>query len=275
MLIETNRRPVILVMGGHDPGGGAGVQADIETIGVIGCHAASALTCLTVQDSCNVYQIIPLSAQTLKAQALAVLKDCSVSAIKIGLLGSVEVAKEVAALLSTYPNIPVVFDPVLAAGGGSDLANESILRVIREQLLPLSLLITPNTHEALRLTGAGQNTSAEACVEILHGLGSGSVLLTGTHDLSHQDEVLNRFYRSGLATQISQWPRLPGEYHGSGCTLSSAIAARIGLGDSLESAVQYGLSFCWSTLKYGFRTGRCQSLPNRFYQNTHNQTDLP
>ena len=263
---QTEHRPVVLAIGGHDPGGGAGVQADIESIGVNGCHAATALTCLTVQDSCDVSELIPLPAETLRAQSLAVLQDCRVSAIKIGLLGTLPAAETVIALLREYPDIPVIFDPVLAAGGGSDLATKALLEFIRRELLPLCDLITPNTHEASRLTGLEPNLPADEYALGLQQLGARAVLLTGTHDLSSSTEVVNRLYRPGEEPLISTWPRLPGEYHGSGCTLAAATAARIGLGEPLEAAVRHALTFSWTSLKQGFRSGRCQLLPNRLYQ---------
>jgi hydroxymethylpyrimidine/phosphomethylpyrimidine kinase len=266
MQSQTPHRPVVLAIGGHDPSGGAGIQADIEAIGTNGCHATTALTCVTVQDSCNVAQVLPLPAETLKAQSLAVLQDCQVSAIKIGLLGSIPVAKAVASLLSAHPAIPVIFDPVLAAGGGSDLASKKLVSFIRMELLPLCDLITPNTHEVFRLSELGEEASADDRAYCLLQLGPQAVLLTGTHDISNPTEVINRFYLPNQPPISSTWPRLPGEYHGSGCTLASAIAARMALGEPIETAVQHALTFCWTSLKQGFQSGRCQSLPNRFYQ---------
>ncbi|MCG7899919.1 MAG: hydroxymethylpyrimidine/phosphomethylpyrimidine kinase [Candidatus Thiodiazotropha weberae] len=269
---KTEHRPVVLAIGGHDPGGGAGIQADIEAIGANGCHPATAITCLTVQDSCNVSQLIPLAAEHLTAQCKAVLDDCSVSAIKIGLLGSSQAADGVIRLLRASPQIPVILDPVLAAGGGSELVSEQLLDKIREELLPLCRLITPNTVEAARLSAGGSSAGLDRHAEILLQLGCGSVLITGTHDESDPNRVINRLYRADKQTMIRQYPRLPGEYHGSGCTLAAALAASIGRGQSLENATQTALDYSWNCLQKGYRTGRCQSIPNRWFETLSNNS---
>ncbi len=263
---ETELRPVVLAIGGHDPGGGAGIQADIEAIGANGCHPATALTCLTVQDSCNVSQLVPLPVEHLWAQCEAVMQDCTVSAIKIGLLGSPQAAVTVIRLLKAFPLIPSILDPVLAAGGGNELASEELLSIIRHDLLPLCRLITPNTPEAARLSTGDRTACPDRHAEILLQLGCGSVLITGTHDVSDRNRVINRLYRPGEPTLTRQYPRLPGEYHGSGCTLAAALATRIGLGESLENATRTALDYSWSCLQQGYRTGRCQSIPNRRFQ---------
>ncbi|MEJ2621052.1 MAG: hydroxymethylpyrimidine/phosphomethylpyrimidine kinase [Candidatus Thiodiazotropha sp.] len=266
MQSEIERRPVVLAIGGHDPGGGAGIQADIEAIGANGCHAATALTCLTVQDSCDVSGLIPQSAEQLTAQCIAVIEDCRVSAIKIGLLGSLQAAHAVIRLLEGFPDIPAIYDPVLAAGGGSELSSEQLLMTIREDLLPLCNLITPNTVEAARLSAAGNSASLEQHAEILFQLGCRAVLITGTHDEQDQHRVINRLYRPGISPLVRHYPRLPGEYHGSGCTLAAALAARIALGDNLQRATEAALDYSWKTLQQGFQTGRCQSMPNRWFR---------
>jgi hydroxymethylpyrimidine/phosphomethylpyrimidine kinase len=269
--MESAKRyhPVVLAIGGHDPGGGAGIQADIEAIGANGCHAATALTCQTVQDSCNVSQLIPLSAETLHAQCTAVLQDCQVSAIKIGLLGSSQSAETVITILQSHPEIPSILDPVLAAGGGSDLTNQVLLNIIRKKLLPLCDLITPNTDEASRLSNCDPGAPIDHQAEILLDSVNQAVLITGTHDLSSPATVINRLYQRGKETMVSTSPRLSGEYHGSGCTLASSLAARIALGESIEDATHNALTYSWNCLKSGFRTGRCQSLPNRWHLAHH------
>ncbi|MET0066591.1 MAG: hydroxymethylpyrimidine/phosphomethylpyrimidine kinase [Candidatus Thiodiazotropha sp.] len=264
MLKQTEKRPVVLAIGGHDPIGGAGIQADIEAIGSNGCHAATVVTCLTVQDTCNVRKLIPTPVEILLEQARAVLSDCLVSAIKIGLLGNAEAAQAVADLIGDHPRIPVVFDPVLAAGGGSDLANDRLLQVIRSDLLPRCHLLTPNTHEAFRLSGQNQDFDPDRCAQTLLESGARAILLTGTHDTRDAHQVIHRLYRGGEPLWLSRWPRLEGEYHGSGCTLASAIAAALGHGCSLTDATQHGLAFTWSSLEAGFPVGHCQKIPERY-----------
>lgn len=256
---SSRKLPVVLAIGGHDPGGGAGIQADIEAIGTNGCHCSTAITCLTLQDSCDVQAVMPLPAKQVIAQAESVLNDCQVSVIKIGLLGDAAIARATAELLQKHENIPVVLDPVLAAGGGTPLATESLLSTIRQQLLPLCTLITPNSPEARRL--APHEESLEQCARTLLKSGTEHVLITGTHEQS--DRVTNRLYdKTGLLDQ-ADWQRLPGEYHGSGCTLSAAIAANMASGTDLIEAVKNAQHYTWQSLLNGFRSGRCQSLPDR------------
>lgn len=264
---KSPRLPVVLAIGGHDPSGGAGIQADIESIGANGCHATSVLSCLTVQDSCNVSQLIPLPATGLTDQAVAILNDCQISSFKIGLLGSLSATEAVVGLLRDNPEIPVIFDPVLAAGGGSNLADEVLLNFIRQELLPLCRLITPNTLEAKRLTESEKSTTIDEDGECLLGLGPKAVLITGTHELTGSDKVTHRLYQPDTAPISSTWQRLSGEFHGSGCTLSAAIAARMAVGETLEKAVRHGLEYSWLSLQHSFKTGKCQSIPERLFRN--------
>ncbi len=261
---SSRKLPVVLAIGGHDPGGGAGIQADIEAVGANGCHCATAITCLTLQDSCNVQAVMPLPAKQVIAQAEAVLNDCLVSVIKIGLLGDTVTASAIADLLKEHEDIPVVLDPVLAAGGGTPLATESLLSTIRQQLLPLCALVTPNSPEARRL--APHAESLEQCARTLLKTGVEHVLITGAHEQS--DRVTNRLYdKTGLLTD-ADWRRLPGEYHGSGCTLAAAIAANMASGRDLPEAVNNAQQYTWKSLRDGFRSGRCQSLPDRLQRHT-------
>ena len=253
--------PIILAIGGHDPGGGAGIQADIESIAANGCHAATVVTCLTVQDSCNLRALQPVPADSVAAQAEAVLADCRVATIKIGLIGDSAIAAALVSLLTSHPEIPVVFDPVLAAGGGRDLANQTLLEIISNQLLPLCRLITPNSPEARRLCHS--DLPLETAARKLLSKGAKAVLITGTHEKTRQ--VTNRLYDSTGLLDASHWERLPGEYHGSGCTLASAVAAGLARGLPLLDAVRQGQMYSWRSLQQGFRSGRCQALPNRLF----------
>ncbi len=260
--------PIVLAIGGHDPGGGAGIQADIESIAANGCHAATVITCLTVQDSCDLTSMQPLQPEQIAAQAEAVFADCQINAIKIGLIGDPLIAEILVSLLETHPRIPVIFDPVLATGGGSDLASEKLLQIIRDRLFPLCSLITPNSLEARRLCGA--DLSLDECAQKLLSLGTESVLITGTHEAT--STVSNRLYGKHGLLDESHWERLPGEYHGSGCTLAAAISAAIAREIPLTQAIRQGQSYAWQSLRHGFRSGRCQSLPDRLYRLERNQS---
>jgi hydroxymethylpyrimidine/phosphomethylpyrimidine kinase len=266
MQSEVNSHPVVLVIGGHDPSGGAGIQADIEALAANGAHALTLISCLTLQDSCNVQAVHPVEPALVARQAELLLADSPVAAIKIGLLGSREMAARVADLLQAHPEIPVVLDPVLAAGGGSDLAGAALLQILRQRLLPYCDLITPNTPEALRLSGLEADARTPACAERLLDLGADAVLITGTHEATTAAEITHRLFRPGTPTLSLSSPRLPGEYHGSGCTLAAAITARLAQGESLEQAVANALDFTWQTLRHAFHSGRCQATPNRLYR---------
>jgi hydroxymethylpyrimidine/phosphomethylpyrimidine kinase len=251
--------PIVLSLSGHDPTGGAGIQADIETLARFGCHPATVATCLTVQDSVDVARLSPQSAADFLEQAETLLRDLKVAAIKIGLLGSAEIALVVDGLLAAYPGVPVVLDPVLAAGGGRTLAGDSLIDILRCRLLPRATVSTPNTLEARKLSG--QN-DPDACARTLLDLGCPAVLLTGAHE--DGPEVVNRLYRAaGVASW--HWPRLPYSYHGSGCTLASAVAALLALGRDIEAAAAEAQQFTWQALHHGFKLGRGQHFPNRFF----------
>ena len=259
--VTHTRYPVVLCFSGHDPSGGAGVQADIEAIAAQGCAAASIITCLTVQDTGNVTEMLPVAPDFVARQARTLLADMPVQAIKIGLIGDAEVAAVIAQLLVEHRGIPVVLDPVLAAGGGAKLAGADLLGAIRDQLLKLTRLVTPNSEEAKRLSGL---QPLDACADWLLSRGCGAVLITGGHQATVA--VTNRLYQPGLAAITSAWPRLPGGHHGSGCTLAAAVAALLARGCPLEAAVAQGQAYAWQTLSRGWPAGRGQALPDRLFR---------
>ncbi len=258
---EPQPLPCVLVFAGHDPTGGAGLQADIEALAANACHALPILTSLTIQDTRNVLKIEPLSADLIREQADTVLADIPVAAFKIGLLGSVQIIEAVKNILMRYPNIPVIFDPILAAGGGKNLTDQDIRQAMKELLLPLTTLLTPNSQEARLLTESGKDLDTTA--KILLDQGCKYVLITGTHE--HTPEVVNILYGEGRVLSRTHWARLAGSYHGSGCTLASAIAARLARGEDMLTATQAAQAYSWQTLQRGYQPGRGQALPNRLF----------
>ncbi|BBL69654.1 bifunctional hydroxymethylpyrimidine kinase/phosphomethylpyrimidine kinase [Methylogaea oryzae] len=258
-LVQPSHPPVVLCLSGHDPSGGAGVQADIETLAALGCHAASVITCLTCQDTRDVRQIIPQQPDDLRRQAETVLADMPVAAIKIGLIGDAAIAETIARLIAAHPDIPVVLDPVLAAGGGASLSNEELLQAIREQLLPLTTLLTPNSLEARVLAGL---VDLESCAHWLLARGCRYVLITGSHE--DRPDVINTLYSQSLQEPF-RWQRLPHEYHGSGCTLAAAVAAYLARGANPMAAAHDAQRYTWQALEGGFRPGRGQYLPRRIH----------
>lgn len=264
-MLDTNTNPsavpVVMTLAGHDPSGGAGIQADIEAIASQGCHAISVITCLTVQDTRNVQRIEPIADYLIEQQAEVLLADMPVAAFKIGLLGSVAVVEAVHRILLQAPDVPVILDPILAAGGGKNLASDLLLEAIREYLLPLTTLLTPNVPEAAQLALAGE-TLDDYALSLLDQ-GCGYVLLTGTH--AETERVENALYGDGKRLRTWLWERLPETYHGSGCTLASACAANLAKGMDVSKASAAAQAYTWGSLQAGRRIGRGQWVPNRFY----------
>lgn len=258
--------PQVLVFAASDPSSGAGVQADILTLASLGCHPLTAVTALTVQDTVGVQSVHPVSAELVEQQARTVLEDMPVAAFKIGVLGSVENVLAVAEIVSDYPETPLVFDPVLASGRGDELSGEEIISAIREMLLPQTTLLTPNAPEARRLAESDDDEgepSIDVCAQRLIEMGAQYVLITGTHE--NTPEVVNTLYSVDGVIRRDRWERLPGSFHGSGCTLASAIAGCIAGGASVEDAVRDAQDYTWQTLKNGFRGGMGQFIPDRFF----------
>jgi hydroxymethylpyrimidine/phosphomethylpyrimidine kinase len=259
--------PIVLAFAASDPSGGAGIQADILTLASMGCHPLSVITAITVQDTAGVEGLMPLDPDWVSDQARTVLEDMPVHAFKIGLLGSVEVAAAVAEVVADYPDVPLVLDPVLASGRGDELASEEMLSALRELIIPQSTLITPNSMEARRLAAdeadEEDDPDLHQCAQRLLALGCEYVLITGTHE--NTPEVINTLYGSEGIVRSDAWPRLPGNFHGSGCTLASAIAATLANGLELPEAVREAQEYTWHALKSGFRPGMGQHLPDRLF----------
>ena len=262
MTITTPTPPLVLVIAASDPTAGAGIQADTLTLASLGCHPLSALTAVTVQDTVGVRSVHPVGADVLVQQVRTLLEDMPVAAFKIGVLGSVENVVAVAGILADHPGIPVVFDPVLTSGRGDDFSGAAIIAAMREFLLPRTTVLTPNTPEARRL--AEGQPGIELCAQRLIAMGAQFVLITGTHEST--PEVTNTLHSPGGILRHDRWERLPGSYHGSGCTLASAIAGYLASGASIEDAVRDAQDYTWQTLAKGFRPGRGQFIPDRFYR---------
>jgi hydroxymethylpyrimidine/phosphomethylpyrimidine kinase len=253
-------RPIVLAFAASDPTGGAGLQADLLTIAALGCHPLSAVTALTVQDTSGVERIMAVHRDWVVDQAQCVLAEMRVDAFKLGVLGSAENVEAVAAVLAQHPDVPMVLDPVLASERGDSLANDRMIEALLELIVPRATVMTPNSLEARRLGGA--DDLAE-CAHRLAQRGSGHVLITGTHEPG--DEVRNTLYGDTGVVREDRWARLPGSYHGSGCTLASALAAALAHGMKVADAAHAAQAFTWQALKAGFRPGKGQFLPDRFW----------
>jgi hydroxymethylpyrimidine/phosphomethylpyrimidine kinase len=257
--------PIVLTFAATDPSGGAGLQADVMTLASMGCHPLSVVTAATIQDTMGVEEVMALDAEWVADQARCVLEDMPVAAFKIGFIGSIENIAAIAEVVSDYPEIPLVLDPVLASGRGDELATDEMISALRELLVPQTTIITPNSIEARRLAQEDGEDDIELaeCARRLLATGCEYVLITGTHENTPQ--VINTLYGQDGVVRSDSWERLPGSYHGSGCTLASAIAATIANGLSISDAVKDAQEYTWQTLKAAFRPGMGQHIPDRLF----------
>ena len=235
------------------------MQADIEALIAQGCHAAPTVTALTVQSTVDVSDFKVLDREWVLAQANAVLNDMTVSAVKLGMLGSLEMVDTVVEIMQAHPHLPLVCDPVLRAGGGGSLGKDEVGYAMREKLMPLAHLVTPNLPEA-QILAELPDGSADECAAKLLPLCQ-NLLITGGHGT--EQEVHNRLYCKDGSQHTFTCARLPGEYHGSGCTLASTLAGRLALGEELVSAVKTALDYTWRTLRDAEQPGQGQHVPRR------------
>lgn len=280
-LTSSPTPPVVLSFAASDPTGGAGMQADLLTLACLGCHPLTVVTAITVQDTSGVDGVLPVDADWISDQARALLEDIPVAAFKIGMLGSLEAIAVIAEIVSDYPDIPLVLDPVLASGRGDQFAGEEMIEAMIGLLLPLTHILTPNSLEARRLAQEADNNDdgdesddggdgssggvllLPECARRLIHAGCDYVLLTGTHEGTPQ--VVNTLYGSHGIVRSDKWERLPGSYHGSGCTLASALAAHLANGVAVPDAVFGAQEYTWQTLAAGFRPGMGQFIPDRMF----------
>jgi len=246
---------IALTIAGSDSGGGAGIQADLRTFAAFGVHGVCAITAVTAQNTRQVAAIHVVPRAMLRAQLDAVLTDFRVGAIKIGMLATPCLAREVAAVLARHRRIPVILDPVLVATTGAHLAQTDLAAALLKHLLARADLLTPNIPEAERLLDCTIETTADmrtAAVALL-ARGARAVLLKGGHRAGN--EILDLL----LTRRGEHWfhqRRIRGQSHGTGCSLSAAIAAGIAHGNSLEVAVEGAIGFVHAALRAGYRPGK-------------------
>lgn len=253
--------PMVLTFAASDPTGGAGVQADLLTIAALDCHPLSVITGLTVQDTRGVARMMAVDSEWVRGQAQHLVADMKIAAIKSGVLASAANVRVVTEIAAGQAGVPVVVDPVLASGRGDPLGADDVVDAMRKYLLARATVVTPNSIEARRLGG---ESNLATCARRLLDCGCKYVLITGTHEAT--EEVVNTFYDAAGVVREDCWPRLPGEYHGSGCTLASAIAARLAHGAPAAEAVREAQDFTWHALEAGFQAGHGQLLPQRFHR---------
>ncbi|MFD2521817.1 bifunctional hydroxymethylpyrimidine kinase/phosphomethylpyrimidine kinase [Emticicia soli] len=244
--------PSALTIAGFDGSGGAGIQADIKTFSALGCFATSVLTALPVQNTQGVRSIYPIPYQAVAEQIETTLDDIFPDAIKVGMVHTAELVATIVATLSKYPSIPLVFDPVMVATSGHKLIEDATIETIIKQLFPIAAVVTPNMDEAAILAQMPIKTLDDMYVagEKIHSLGCQSVLLKGGHlDLPR---ITSLYFDGKGEVHSFEFEKFPtNNTHGSGCTLSSAIAAYIAQGKSLFEAVSLGQTYVHQAIKHG------------------------
>jgi hydroxymethylpyrimidine/phosphomethylpyrimidine kinase len=232
-------RPVVLSIAGLDPSGGAGIVADIKTIAALGCFPAAALTSITFQNTIGVFGAEHQTAATLRAQVEPIIRDLDVAAAKTGMLPTAEIVAAVARLFAEE-NLPApVVDPVVVATSGDVLIDDEAFAILKTRLFPLARVVTPNIPEAEKLTGFSILSEADMrrAAEAIQLIGARAVLVKGGHRSVRGQAIDVLLSESGILTEFQTEYIDVGEVHGSGCTLSAAIAAHLGKGLTLEDAV--------------------------------------
>lgn len=263
----------VLTIAGSDCSGGAGIQADIKTISALGCYAASAITAVTVQNTCGVSAIHPIPAEYVKSQIEAVMTDIKPEAVKIGMINDVEIVRAIASCIKTYRPKFVVFDPVLVSTSGCKLIEDKAIEAIKNELIPLSTIITPNLKEAIVLTGdniSHAGSMIEAGRKILN-YGCHSVLVKGGH--LDGDDMCDVLCINGDSNPYTFTARKIDSHntHGTGCTLSSAIATNLALGYTLQEAVNRAKEYVYK----GILTGKDIHIGNGHGPLNHFHTPVP
>jgi hydroxymethylpyrimidine/phosphomethylpyrimidine kinase len=289
------RQRCVLVFSGADPSGGAGMAADILAIHAQGAHALPVITALTVQDNDRVYEVLPVAPEVVLRQARALAAKGTIDAVKIGIPGSAANARAIAQLIqelralpgASSASLPVVLDPVLASGHGDLLSRDDAVQALAV-LLPLATLVTPNEPEAAALARAGRagedrggedcgedcgeeadrSTDIRRAAQSLLAQGCRNVLITGGHGSG--DTVINRWFSdaAGQGAGFGQghgwsWARLPGEFHGSGCTLAAAIAGLLAHGYPMQQALARAQGYTHRALAGAFAIAPGQRIPQR------------
>lgn len=242
----------VLTIAGSDSGGGAGIQADLKTFSALGCYGASAITAITAQNTLGVTGIHPIPADIVQRQIIVVMDDIKPSAIKIGMVPSAELAIAIASVLKDYPDVPIIFDPVMVSTSGHLLMENDTLIAVQKELLPIARVITPNLDEAGILAATKINTIGdmkEAACRIIK-TGCNAVLVKGGHmsgpglfDIYLDKNGFEKIFRSTVIETRNT--------HGTGCTLSAAIASFVALGDNMITAIDKAKTFVHQAIVCG------------------------
>jgi hydroxymethylpyrimidine/phosphomethylpyrimidine kinase len=262
------RYPVVLSVAGSDSGGGAGVQADIKTISALGCYGTTVITAITAQNTLGVSNIYAIPSEIVSDQMIAVINDIPPAAIKIGMVYLKETAEVITSVLKLHSEIPVIFDPVMVSSSGTNLMESNCLSVFKKLIFPLTTLLTPNLNEAGLITGMKVNNLADmhTAASRIIDLGCNAVLIKGGH-LKGNDLYDVYLDRDGRQRVFKSKAIQSNNTHGTGCTLSSAIASYLALGDDLMLAIEKGKDYVHQAIEHAksIRVGKGTGPLNHFF----------
>jgi hydroxymethylpyrimidine/phosphomethylpyrimidine kinase len=253
--VKRHSADTVLLFSGLDPSGAAGVSADIETINQFGITPLPIITTLTVQNTQNVTFLEATNNSLIQAQFKSIKEDIDFKVVKIGLLGSSSQIKTIAKLLINRPDLFIVLDPIIVSSSDNELSTDSMIEAMRNDLIPLCSLLTPNLSELSSLAPGLNEQSAVASLKC-------PWVLVTTSD-SSEVEIEHRLYHHSNLVSKFTYKKLPGNYHGSGCTLSSAISALIATDVSVEDSCRSALDYTYQTLLNAKKLGKMQYHPNR------------
>jgi hydroxymethylpyrimidine/phosphomethylpyrimidine kinase len=260
------RAPVALTIAGSDSGGGAGIQADLKTFSALGCYGASAITAITAQDTQRVHGIVELEPDFVALQIDAVIGDIGVDVVKTGMLSSAAIIEAVAERLRHWSVPLIVVDPVMVAKGGDRLLREDAVQALREKLLPLATVVTPNLPEAEVLVDRGIVSwdDARDAARQIAGWGASNVVIKGGH---REDEVVTDLLFDGKDFREYSVARVPTQStHGTGCTFASAIAATLAKGETVPHAVAAAKAYVTKALQEAYPLGHGHGPVHHFYR---------
>jgi hydroxymethylpyrimidine/phosphomethylpyrimidine kinase len=254
-----------LTIAGSDPGGGAGIQADLKTFAALDVYGASVITAITVQNTLGVIAVEPLAADLVTAQIEAVAGDMDLQATKIGMLATAAIVEAVTATIDELELPNVVVDPVLVATSGARLLDEDGLHVMRAELFPRALVVTPNIPEAEAISGYAIRSmeDAQEAARRIHDLGPGSVLITGGH--AEGDVVVDLLYDGDRFVELRTERVVTPPVHGTGCTFASALTAYVASGFTLEQAAERAQRYVARAIRHAFATGQGRHVPDHFW----------
>lgn len=256
----------VLTIAGSDSIGGAGIQADIKTISALDCYAMSVVTALTAQNTMGVDEVLEVPCEFVKTQMKSVFSDIFPDAVKIGMMGNESIINAVSEVLADYKAVNVVTDPVMVSTSGRPLLSNAGINVLTKRLFPLSDLITPNIPEAEALTGikiTGRK-DMENAAEFLFDMCRGSVLLKGGHMSGSAADLL---FDGDMFTWFESERICSSNTHGTGCTLSSAVAVFLAQGLSLKQSISEAKMYISGAISHGLDLGHGNGPLNHFYKN--------